>query len=303
MHLHTPTLHSPPLSALLGTEVWLKLENLQPSGSFKLRGVGLACRRAVERGARRLVSSSGGNAGLAVAFAGRALGVPVTVVVPETTKPRMRDLLAAGGAAVEVHGAAWDEAHARATALAADGGALIHPFDHPDLWEGHASLIAEAAADAPAPDRVVVAVGGGGLLCGVLEGMRRVGWTAAPVVACETAGAASYAAALAAGRPVAIPRIDTVATSLGARRVCDRSLAWATEHAVRSFVCDDRAAIEACAAFLDDHRMLVEPACGAALAAVYGRAPALAGAERVLVVVCGGAGVTRAWLEGWVGGP
>ena len=114
MHRSTPLLRSDPLSERFGPDVWLKLENLQPSGSFKLRGLGLASERAVSRGARRLVIASGGNAGLAVAWAGRELRVPVTVVVPVTTGAPRRDLLRALGAEVEVEGAAWDEAHLRA---------------------------------------------------------------------------------------------------------------------------------------------------------------------------------------------
>ncbi|MCA9493757.1 MAG: pyridoxal-phosphate dependent enzyme, partial [Myxococcales bacterium] len=164
IHHVTPLLPSPALSGRSGADVWLKMEALQPSGSFKLRGMGNACRRAVERGARRLLTSSGGNAGLAVAYAARQLGVPVTVVVPRRTDQRMRELIAEQGATVEVHGEVWDDAHAHALRWAGDPDvALIHPFDHPDVWEGHATLVDEVLARGVAPDAVVVAVGGGGL--------------------------------------------------------------------------------------------------------------------------------------------
>ena len=299
MHVVTPLVRSTPLSAALGAEVWLKLEALQPSGSFKLRGVGRACRRARERGARAVVSSSGGNAGLAAAVAGRALGLPVTVVVPATTSPRMRGLLAAEGAAVRVEGAVWDEAHAAAVALAAASGAfLVHPFEGEDLWEGHATLVAEAAVQGPRPDAVVCAVGGGGLLGGVLRGLAAAGWADVPVVAAETEGAASFAAAWAAGEVVTLPAITSIATSLGARRVSEAVFAAARRREVRPAVVSDAEALDACARFADAHRLLVEPACGAALAPVLAGHPALAGARTVWVVVCGGAGVTRATLAG-----
>ena len=87
--VRTPTIPSAPMSARLGRPVWLKLENTQPVGSFKQRGMGLSCARAVARGAEQLITSSGGNAGYAVAWAGRRLGVPVTVVVPSRTSPAM----------------------------------------------------------------------------------------------------------------------------------------------------------------------------------------------------------------------
>src|SRR5256885_16056137 len=93
LHVETPLVESRPLGAASGREVWLKLEALQPTGSFKLRGIGHACEHYRARGARRFVSSSGGNAGLAVAYAGRALQVPVTVVVPETATERAIELL------------------------------------------------------------------------------------------------------------------------------------------------------------------------------------------------------------------
>jgi L-serine/L-threonine ammonia-lyase len=289
VHVATPTVRSTPLSAAAGADVWLKLENVQPSGSFKLRGMGLAAARAAARGATGLVSSSGGNAGLAVAVAGRSLGLPVVVVVPSTTGAAMIARLRAEGAEVRVEGSVWDEAHVAATDLASrQGAALMHPFDDPDVWEGHATLVAEAATQAPRPDVVIVSVGGGGLLCGVARGLEEIGWSDVPIVAAETEGAASYAAALAAGRPVEIPAITSVATSLGARRVCEQAVAWSRERPIRSFLCTDAQALAAARRFADDHRMLVEPACGAALAAV--------GTEsargRCWVVVCGGAAVT-----------
>ena len=107
LHIETPLLQSRHLSQLSGRAVWLKMDALQAPGSFKIRGVGHACTEYVNRGARRLVSSSGGNAGLAVAYAGRSMGVPVTVVVPQTTSERAKELLRLEDAEVIVHGASW----------------------------------------------------------------------------------------------------------------------------------------------------------------------------------------------------
>lgn len=180
LHITTPLIESLPLSAHAGREVWLKMETAQPCGSFKLRGVGLACETHVARGAQRLVSSSGGNAGLAVAYAGRKLGVPVVVVVPETTPARARELLQLEGAQVQVVGASWQEANAHAQSLMGARDAFIHPFDDPLLWQGHASLVDEVAQAGLVPDAVVLSVGGGGLLSGVAQGMQRNGWGRCP---------------------------------------------------------------------------------------------------------------------------
>lgn len=299
LHIQTPLIESRPLSLAAGRTLWLKLEALQPSGSFKLRGVGHACEVHHARGARHFVSSSGGNAGLAVAYAGRRLGVPVTVVVPETTSTRAIELLKLEDAQVVVKGSSWQEANQHAQGLLGAGDAFIHPFDDPLLWTGHASMIDEVAQAGLKPDAVVLSVGGGGLLSGVVEGLKRNRWHDVPVLAVETDGAASLHAAIAAGHPVELPAITSVATSLGAKRVADQALACAQNHPLHSERVTDHAALQACERFLHDHRILVEPACGAALALAY--APErLAQYSNVLMIVCGGATATLEQIRDWL---
>jgi L-serine/L-threonine ammonia-lyase len=293
LHIQTSLIESRALSALIGRPVWLKLENIQPSGSFKLRGIGHACQWHVRQGATGFVSSSGGNAGLAVAYAGRKLGVPVTVVVPETATERAKELIRMEEASVIVHGAAWDQAHRYAQTLATASTPLIHPFDDPLLWEGHASLVDEVAQAGLRPDLLVCSVGGGGLLQGMLTGLDRQGWQDTAVLAVETEGAASFGAALQAGHPVTLPAMKTIANSLASARVCDAVVQSALSHTVRSALVSDAQALSACQRFAHDHRILVEPACGAALAALYETPEAVGNAQVVLVVVCGGVGVVR----------
>ncbi|MBP2198166.1 pyridoxal-phosphate dependent enzyme [Pantoea cypripedii] len=289
LHLNTPLLNSRPLSQLTGSQVWLKMDALQPSGSFKIRGVGLACHHYVQQGARRFISSSGGNAGLAVAYAGRTLGIPVTVIVPESTPIRARELLRLEQAEVIVHGVSWQEANQYAQSLLSATDAFIHPFDDPLLWQGHASLVDEVVAAGVHPDAVVLSVGGGGLLSGVIAGLQRNGLPDVPVIAVETAGAASFHAAIRAGHAVEIDRINTVATSLGAKKVCDQAVKLAGEHPVISEVVTDEEALRACRLFIDDHRVLTEPACGASLACLYQQKAVMQPYRNPLVVVCGGA--------------
>ena len=300
LHIITPIWESGALMAAMGASVLLKMEALQPTGSFKIRGIGHACRASCEAGATRLVSSSGGNAGYAVAYAGRKLGTDVTVFVPESTPPRMRESIRLEGATVTEHGVTWDDAHAHASEFAKrEEAAYIHPFDDPRIWTGHASMFEEIAATGPKPGAVVLSVGGGGLLCGVLEGLQQVRWTDVPVIAVETEGAASFAASVAAGRLITLDRIASVATSLGARTVASQALAWTRRHPIIPWIVSDRAAVDGCLRFADDHRVLVEPACGAALSTIYGRAKPLVGREPILVVVCGGAGVNLSLLKEW----
>lgn len=300
LHIQTPLVESGAL-AREGRSVWLKMEAMQPPGSFKIRGIGHACEEYVRRGARRFISSSGGNAGIAAAYAGRVLGVPVLVVVPETTTARARELIRREQAEIVVHGASFQEANAHALSLVGAQDAFIHPFDDPLLWDGHASMIDEVAAAGLVPDAVVLSVGGGGLLCGVVQGMRKHGWGKVPLLAVETVGADSLAQAMAAGERVVLPAISSIATSLGARQVAQQAFDWSREHPVRSVVVSDQAALDACLRFMDDQRVMVEPACGAALAAVYGEAPELAGCRNVLVIVCGGVTASVAQLNAWAG--
>jgi L-serine/L-threonine ammonia-lyase len=299
LHIETPLFESQALSIQAGRPVWLKLEALQPCGSFKLRGIGFACQEYARRGANRFISSSGGNAGIAVAYAGRHLSIPVVVVVPETTTQRAIKLIRQEGAEVIVHGASWQEANALALSMVTATDAFLHPFDDPLLWQGHASMIDEVAGAGVKPDAVILSVGGGGLLCGVIQGLHRNNWSDVPVIAVETQGADSFAQSVSAGYRVELPAITSLATSLGARQVCEQAFNWTKSHPIHSLVVSDQAAASACLRFIDDQRIVVEPACGAALACVYDHAKEVEPFKSVLVIVCGGVTASIDQLRQW----
>ena len=297
LHIVTPLIRA----RVNHLDVGFKLDNLQPARSFKLRGIGHLCQHYAARGVRRFVCSSAGNAGYAVAWAGRALGVSVTVVIPETTQPFMRARIAALGAEVRCAGAVWDDANTAALQLANEPGvAYIPPFDHPLLWDGHASLVEELArqCDEP-PDAILVAVGGGGLLLGVLEGLRRVGWCDTRVIAAEPAGSASLAPSLAQGKVVELASPRSVATSLCVRRIAPALIDACRQGHVVPVTVSDADAEHACVRFAEEHGQMIEPACGTALAPLYTNHPALAGLRRVVAVVCGGQVVTLRQLAEW----
>jgi L-serine/L-threonine ammonia-lyase len=302
LHIPTPLIESRPLSTRSSKSFWLKMEAMQTPGSFKIRGIGLACQEYARRGAKRFISSSGGNAGIAVAYAGRRLQVPVTVVVPLTASERAKALIRLEGAEVIVHGASWNEANALALSMVGKDDAFLHPFDNPLLWRGHATLVDEVAASGLKPDAVVLSVGGGGLLCGVVEGLQRNGWSDVPVIAAETQGAESFALSLKENRRVELPAITSIATSLGSKQVAERAFALAKEHPIHSVVVSDQAAVSACLQFLENHRVLTEPACGASLAVAYDCPPAIASFDKLLVVVCGGVTATVEQLRAWHAG-
>ncbi|SFN40885.1 pyridoxal-phosphate dependent enzyme [Nitrosospira briensis] len=299
LHIETPLIKSLPISRKTGQSIWLKMESAQPSGSFKTRGIGYACEEYVKQGAKRFIASSGGNAGLAVAFAGRRLSLPVVIVVPETASKRAVNLMRSENAEVIVQGKSLDDAHRFALSLMQPDDAYIHPFNDPLLWRGHASLIDEIFRAGLKPDAIVLSVGGGGLLCGVIEGLTQNGWADVPVIAVETEGADSYGKSLNAGCLVELANISSIATTLGARIVCEQALAYSRNHHIESVVLSDKSAVSASLQFLQDHDVVVEPACGVALAAVYEKVAALSEYKTVLVIVCGGVGSTADDLVEW----
>ncbi len=305
LHDITPLIRSAPLSNKLNCDVFFKMDCAQPPGSFKLRGIGATVNEAVEKGADGVVSSSGGNAGIATAHAALALGIKCTVVLPTTTPDAVRRKLEKEyGAEVIVEGAIWDEANERAKALAAEyRRPLVHPFEGETTWSGHASLVEEIdvqlAALGLSMDAIVCCVGGGGLLAGVLRGVGDRDDCA--IVAAETHGADSFSKSFAARKPATIP-ITSIAKSLGAGTPSPIVLRDAlASNRVYTHVVSDADAVRACLSFADERRVLVEPACGAALACVYGEdVPAALRDRRCVVVeVCGGAVVGVEQMDAW----
>ncbi|MCL4129118.1 UNVERIFIED_CONTAM: hypothetical protein GTU68_048678 [Idotea baltica] len=298
IHISTPLIESLSFGKKIQANVWLKLEALQPCGSFKARGIGYACQKYVENGAVALVSSSGGNAGLAVAYSGRQLNIPVTVVVPKTTKKQAIDLIKAEGANVVVTGTDWSEAHAYAIEISKGGAKYIHPFDDPYIWEGHASIVDEIFSNNFRPDAIILSVGGGGLLCGIVEGLKRNSKNI-PILAVETRGADSYSRACLAKKHIELDSVSSIATSLGAKSVARQAFQLASEYDIVNHTVSDAEAIGGCYHLLKEHRILVEPACGASLAALDNASEFFKDKHNVVVIVCGGVGVTIDLLEEW----
>ncbi len=277
----------------------------QPTGSFKIRGIGKRCQEAVEEGYEHLVIASGGNAGLATAYAGWKMGIKTTVVVPTTTKMSMQTKILSLGATVRVFGDVWNDANVFAQSLVKKEKAIyIPPFDHPTIWAGHASVIDECDSQMTPPDAVVVAVGGGGYFCGVMEGVLRNNWNATQVITAETHGAASMKKSLEQQQLVTLDEIASIASSLGAKRVAKRALEYGLAHDAIPCAVSDKQALEACRSFLNDTGSLVEPACGAALSAVYHNLDVIQNLDTILVLVCGGSGLNldqfNAYLEAYL---
>ncbi|WP_241002396.1 serine/threonine dehydratase [Streptomyces sp. CB01881] len=263
--------------------VWLALEHLQHTGSFKARGAQnflLAHAAAGTLPAAGVTIASGGNAGLACAWAARELGVRATVFLPETAPPVKVARLRSYGAEVRLAGGEYAEALAACEEFAATGGALAsHAYDHPLIAAGAGTVLEEIRERVPGLDTVVVSVGGGGLFAGVAAAAREHG---VRVVAVEPTGSRALNAAVAAGRPVDVP-VDSVASdSLGARRATALALHAAQQDGVRSVLVPDTAIVRARQELWDDRRIAVEHAAATALAALE-----QTDGERIAVLLCG----------------
>ncbi|KAF5103064.1 hypothetical protein D0Z00_000042 [Geotrichum galactomycetum] len=363
LYTQTSLLQSRPYASKTGRTIHLKLENTQPSGSFKSRGLGNlvyhhhheqqqqldqpsqgADKAPAAPSQLHFLSSSGGNAGLATAVAAATLGHRCTVVVPKTTKPRMRELIAEAGAEVIVHGDFWGDAdrYLRETYLSDEGATntaadaqpepkekkiYCHPYDHQLLWDGYTSIVDElgqqladhaytqalkssppgAAVEKPGapvwPDAIICAVGGGGLYAGLVQGLlASANDPARPLpimITAETEGASKLYQSVHAGHKVTLAAPSTVASSLAAFSVSDQAYAYAATPmagAVQTVpvTVTDAEAVSACTVLLDTHGLVVEPACGAALAvldhldeieATLANGKKL---QNVVVIVCGG---------------
>jgi len=274
-------------------ELWLKLEHLQVSGSFKARGM-FNRMRANTVPAAGVVIASGGNAGIAVAHAARTLGVRAEVFVPESSSEAKRARLAQLGAVVTVRGASYADALAASLERQrASGALLMHAYDQREVVEGAGTLAAEVEADAGVPDRALVSVGGGGLIAGVAA------WFAgrSRVEALEPRLAPTLSAALAAGHPVDVDVSGIAADSLGARRIGELAWSVAQRHVAASHLLADDAIRSAQRALWNELRLAVEPAAALPLAALATGTVEPRPGEKILLVICG-ANVDPATLAG-----
>jgi len=261
----TPLLRLP--GAALGVAcagLWLKLEHLQIGGSFKARGM-FNRMRSLPIPAAGVIIASGGNAGIAVACAARALGVRCEVFLPEQSSPAKRQALASLQAQVVVGGATYSDALAACLLRQKETGALMmHAYDQPEVVVGAGTLAAEIEADAGLPDRVLVSVGGGGLLAGIaawFEGRCRV-------EALEPVGSPTLYAAREAGAPVDVAVGGLTADALGARRI--GAIAWeiSQKHVAAAHLLAEEAIRDAQRLLWSELRLAVEPAAALPLAAL-----------------------------------
>ncbi|MGF6607565.1 threonine dehydratase [Paraburkholderia sp. WSM4175] len=290
----TPLVESPSLSAHAGTPVYLKLETVQPTGSFKLRGATNALAQLAEQGCTRVVTASTGNHGRAVAHAARALGMDATVCLSRLVPANKVDAVRALGAHVRIAGQSQDEAEHEALRLAREEGyAYVPPFDDPRVIAGQGTIGLEIVEALPDVANIVVPLSGGGLFAGIALAAKSTNPTIGLTGVTMARGAAMHAS-LAAGQPVLVEEVDTLADSLGGGIGLENRYTYAlTRDLIDEIVLLDEASIaRGIAHAYRQERLVVEGAAAVGIAAVLDRAlPAERIARGPLVLVVTGANI------------
>ncbi|HEY7652682.1 MAG TPA: threonine ammonia-lyase [Methylomirabilota bacterium] len=284
----TPCPYSETLSAMTGARVFVKLENLQMTGSFKERGAAnLLLQLSAEERRRGVVAASAGNHGLAVAFHAARLGIAAAIVMPEWAPLAKVTAARRHGAEVVLHGENFDEAYGRAREIeAARNLVFVHPFDDPRVIAGQGTIGLELAAQVPGLDAVLVPVGGGGLISGLALAVKAER-SAVTVIGVQAQEVAAMTAAFAANAPVTVPAATTIADGIAVRRVGEHTFGLTRRHVDRLVTVTEEEIANAILLLLEIEKTVVEGAGAVSLAALANRRVALEG-KTVALIVSGG---------------
>lgn len=281
----TPLVLSDPLSRVVEGDVYLKLESLQPGGSFKFRGATNAVATLTE-GERHMgvVAASSGNYGTALALTAQRAGISATIVLPDNAPPVKIERIRRAGATILRHGAHYGDSEQEAARLGREGMVLIHPFDDPRVVAGQGTIALEIAEEAPEDlAMTVVPVGGGGLISGIALGFKYTK-PEVDIIGVEPAAAPSLTEALAAGKPVAIEPLPTCADGLSPRYTGEISLEVAKERVKKVLLLTESELIEGSRYCFQELKLVVEPSGAAGVAALLsGRLTRASGSTVVIV--------------------
>lgn len=265
----TPLERSRAIGTRVGADVWLKCENLQRAGSFKIRGAyNRISRLSPEERERGVVCASAGNHAQGVALAASLQGVSARIIMPEEAPLPKVDATVGYGAEVELQGHSFDEAMAAAFALADRAGRVfVHPFDHRDIVAGQGTVGLELIEQLPDLATVVVCVGGGGLISGTAVALKALR-PDVRIVGVQAAGCSTFQASLAAGEPVAATDADTIADGIAVKQPGELTLAHVQALVDEWVTVSDEEIADAVVLLLERAKLVVEPSGAAAVAAL-----------------------------------
>ena len=285
--IHTPLIYSPTLSRISGREVHLKLENLQTTGSFKLRGALNRLTLLKERGeGERVVAASAGNHAQGVAYAAAQLGLAATIVMPEGASISKQMATQNYGAKVILHGQDVSQAVEKARALETEGYVFIHPYDDPEVMAGQGTLGLEILEDLPEVDAVVVPVGGGGLAAGLTLALKE-SKPEVLVIGVQTMQVPSLVEAFLKGAPTPVPARPTLADGIRVPLIGKLPFEILKEHLRDLVLVEEREITQALLFLLEGKKILAEGA-GAVTTAAFLFHLASRWLGRVVLVVSGG---------------
>jgi threonine dehydratase len=284
--IRTPMLVSRTLSEIIGAEVWLKFENLQFTAAYKERGaLNKLLQLSPEERARGVIAASAGNHAQAVAYHAKRLGIPATIVMPEST-PTVKVTQTAGhGATVVLHGDMFDDAYAKARELALEQGyVFVHPFDDPQIVAGAGTVALEMLEDAPDLDTIVVPIGGGGLMSGVAIASRAI----KPDIELIGVEAELYPSMKCAIEGCHMPLGgDTLAEGIAVKQPGELTSRILRDYGVGVALVSERDLERAVAMLVGIEKTVVEGAGAAGLAAMIGDRARFQG-KKVATLLCGG---------------
>lgn len=268
--------------------LWLKLELLQTTGSFKARGaVNKARSLSADELQRGLVTASGGNHGLAVAYVGKLLGVPTTICLPRNVHADKVAKLEALGAKVLIEGANWDQSNVNALAIAAaESLTYIHPFADPLVAAGQGTIALEILEEVPQIDTILVAIGGGGLITGIATAAKAIK-PSIRIIGIEPVGAPTLKASLDAGEIVSLPKIETAAVTLAAGRTEALNFETVRRHVDEIVLVTDDDMRDAARWLWSELSIAAELSGAASLAALRNGSVTVKAGENVCALVCG----------------
>jgi len=284
----TPLVRAEHFSRKLGANIFFKLETLQPTHSFKVRGAFNALMQlSEEQRERGVVTASGGNHGLAVAHAAHSLAIPASIYLPESATEAKLSAIRPLKAEIVIHGTAWDDANTLAMRIARETGRVyIHPFDNNAVMAGQGTIVPELLQQMPAPDLIVVSIGGGGLISGIISATRHYS-PASRVVGVETEGADSMFQSWKAGRIVELPEITSIAETLGARKTQPAQFEIVSRHVYDLVTVSDDSTMQALREILETEKLLTEPAAACSVAALIEGKIAVEADQNIVVILCG----------------
>ena len=286
--IRTPLVYSPTFSHLTGAEVYLKLENLQETGSFKLRGATVKIHRLREQiGPEGVVAASAGNHAQGVALAAKRAGIKATIVMPESASLPKQEATGAYGGEILLTGQNISECLQQAELLAQQGRILIHPFDDPDIIAGQGTIALELLQDCADLDFVFVPIGGGGLISGIASGIKALR-PQARVIGVQAASCPSAHQAFKKGEVTRVEAGRSLADGIAVKEIGKLPFAIMAETVAQVVLVDEDQIAAAMVLLMERKKVLAEGAGAVPLAALLGRTVEVRPGSRVVLVISGG---------------